>query len=82
MARAYSAAPEQSGPVLEELLGAKALGDGAWELRGEARGSIIAFDRDRNTPLANLFVSVLQRLGVDADHFASGTGTLTGLKPS
>jgi glyoxalase family protein len=42
--RAYSAAPEHSGAVLERLLGATARGDGAWELRGDARGSTIAYD--------------------------------------
>jgi hypothetical protein len=31
-------------------------------------------------PLANLFVSMLQRFGVAADRFASGTGTLKGLE--
>jgi glyoxalase family protein len=42
--RAYSAAPDRSAPVLEGLLGATALGDDSWELRGDARGSIIAYD--------------------------------------
>jgi glyoxalase family protein len=42
--RAYSAAPEHSAPVLEEALSAHALGDGSWELRGDARGSFIAYD--------------------------------------
>jgi hypothetical protein len=31
-------------------------------------------------PLANLFVSMLQRAGIDADKFSSGSGTLTGLE--
>ena len=39
----------------------------------------LAFDADRNEPLANLFVSMLQRLGIEADTFASSTGTLRGL---
>jgi glyoxalase family protein len=42
--RAYNAHPEHSGIVLEELLGATALGDDAWELRGEVRGGTIAYD--------------------------------------
>jgi glyoxalase family protein len=42
--RAYSDAPERSAPVLEQLLGATAIGDEAWELRGDARGSFIAYD--------------------------------------
>jgi hypothetical protein len=39
----------------------------------------LAFDRDRNYPLPNLFVNVLQRFGIEADHFASSTGTMRGL---
>ena len=42
--RAYSAYPQYSGAVLEQLLGATAIGGDAYELRGEARGSIIAYD--------------------------------------
>jgi len=38
----------------------------------------LAFDRQRNAPLPNLFVSMLQRLGIETDRFASSTGTLTG----
>jgi hypothetical protein len=30
-------------------------------------------------PLCNLFVTMLQRPGIEADRFASSTGTLTGL---
>jgi hypothetical protein len=39
----------------------------------------LAFDRERNYPLPNLFVSMLQRLGIEADRFASSTGTMRGL---
>ena len=39
----------------------------------------LAFDEKRNEPLANLFVTMLQRLGVEADVFASSTGSLRGL---
>jgi len=42
--RAFSAAPDRSAPVLEQLLGASAQGDDRWELRGDARGSFIAYD--------------------------------------
>jgi glyoxalase family protein len=42
--RAYTAHPQHSGMVLEEVLGAAALGDDAWELRGEVRGGTIAYD--------------------------------------
>jgi hypothetical protein len=46
---------------------------------GFKHGQHLAFDRDDNYPLANLFVSMLQRLGVETDRFASSTGTMTGL---
>jgi hypothetical protein len=39
----------------------------------------LAFDEKRNEPLANLFVTMLQRLGLEADSFASSTGSLRGL---
>ncbi len=40
----------------------------------------LAFDRTRNYPLPNLFVSMLQRMGIETDRFASATGTMTGLE--
>ena len=39
----------------------------------------LAFDRVNNYPLCNLYVTILQRLGVDAGRFASSTGTMRGL---
>lgn len=47
---------------------------------GFRHGQHIQFRRDRNAPLANLFVSMLQRLGVETDKFASSTSRLTGLE--
>lgn len=47
---------------------------------GFKHGQHLAFDRKRNHPLPNLFVSMLQRLGVETDRFASSTGTLRGLE--
>lgn len=47
---------------------------------GFKHGQHLAFDRDHNYPLPNLFVSMLQRLGLEEDSFASSTGTLTGLE--
>lgn len=47
---------------------------------GFRHGSHLAFDRERNYPLPNLFVSMLQRLGVETDQFASSTGTMKGLE--
>ena len=42
-------------------------------------GQHLAFDRDQNYPLPNLFVSMLQSMGIEADKFASSTGTMRGL---
>lgn len=39
----------------------------------------LAFDKQRNTPLANLYVTLLRRLGIETDRFASSTGPLKGL---
>lgn len=47
---------------------------------GFKHGRQLAFDTTNNTPLANLFVSMLQRLGLETDKFASSTGTLRGLE--
>ncbi len=47
---------------------------------GFKHGQHLAFDQKRNEPLANLFVSLLQRLGLEEDRFASGTKTLRGLE--
>ena len=46
---------------------------------GFKHGKHLAFDATNNAPLANLFVSMLQRLGVETDTFASSTGPLVGL---
>lgn len=40
----------------------------------------LAFDRERNYPLPNLFVSMLQRMGIEDHQFASSTGTMSGLE--
>ena len=47
---------------------------------GFRHGQHLAFNKDNNAPLANLYVSMLQRLGLDVDRFASSTGTLAGLE--
>jgi len=47
---------------------------------GFKHGQHLAFDRDRNYPLPNLFVNVLQRFGIESDKFASSTGTMRGLE--
>ena len=46
---------------------------------GFKHGQHLAFRRDQNTPLCNLYVSMLQKMGVDADAFGSSTGPLAGL---
>jgi len=47
---------------------------------GFQHGRHLAFDKHRNTPLCNLFVSMLQQFGIETDAFGSSTGTLTGLE--
>ena len=47
---------------------------------GFKHGQHLAFDRAHNEPLANLYVTMLQRLGVEAEKFGSGTGTLRGFE--
>ena len=46
---------------------------------GFAHGQHLAFDSDNNAPLANLYVTMLQRLGLEVDQFATSTGTMAGL---
>jgi hypothetical protein len=47
---------------------------------GFHHGQHLAFDRAQNYPLPNLFVSMLQRMGLDENKFASSTGTMRGLE--
>jgi hypothetical protein len=47
---------------------------------GFRHGSHLAFPRDDNRPLSDLFVSILHRLGIEADAFGSSTGPLPGLE--
>ncbi|MDX2029087.1 MAG: DUF1552 domain-containing protein [Blastocatellia bacterium] len=47
---------------------------------GFRHGQHLAFSTERNYPLPNLFVSMLQRMGIEADKFASSTGTMRGLE--
>lgn len=46
---------------------------------GFQHGEHLAFDHDHNYPLANLYVSMLQRLGMKVERFASSTGTMRGI---
>jgi hypothetical protein len=47
---------------------------------GFRHGQLLRFDTDNNYPLPNLFVSMLQRMNVETDRFATSTGTMTGLE--
>jgi hypothetical protein len=49
---------------------------------GFKHGQHLMFDTEKNYPLANLFVNVLQRMEIPADKFASSTGTVRGLEMS
>jgi hypothetical protein len=47
---------------------------------GFRHGRHLGFDPKSPPPLSNLYVSMLQRLGVEVDRFGSSTGTLSGLE--
>jgi hypothetical protein len=47
---------------------------------GFRHGQNLVFDTQRNYPLPNLFVSILQRMGIEQDRFASSTGSMRGLE--
>ncbi len=47
---------------------------------GFKHGQHLAFDEKNNYPLPNLFVSLLQRVGMETDQFASGKSTMNGLE--
>ncbi len=46
---------------------------------GFRHGQHLTFDAQQNYPLPNLFVSMLQRIGLEESGFASSTGTMRGL---
>ena len=46
---------------------------------GFTHGQHLHFDPKDPRPLCNLYLSMLQRLGIEADQFGSSKGTLTGL---
>jgi hypothetical protein len=47
---------------------------------GFRHGSHLAFDRKNNYPLSNLYVTLLQHLGIEKGAFSSGTSTMRGLE--
>ena len=42
-------------------------------------GQHLAFNEENNTPLANLYLSMLENMGLEKSKFASSTGTLASL---
>jgi hypothetical protein len=49
---------------------------------GFKHGRHLAFDQKNNYPLPNLYLSFLQRLGIEEERFATSTGTMTGVEPA
>ena len=47
---------------------------------GFKHGQHLAFDTENNYPLPRLFISMLQRLGIETDEFSTGKGTMNGLE--
>ncbi|MBC8114939.1 MAG: DUF1552 domain-containing protein [Candidatus Saccharimonas sp.] len=47
---------------------------------GFKHGQHLAFDAQNNYPLTNLYVSMLQRLGIETNDFSTSKGTMTGLE--
>jgi hypothetical protein len=47
---------------------------------GFRHGQHLEFDTKQNYPLPNLFVSMLQRMGIEEGKFASGISTMRGLE--
>ena len=47
---------------------------------GFRHGQHLANDKVNNYPLSNLFVSMLQRLGIETNEFSTGKGTMRGLE--
>jgi hypothetical protein len=46
---------------------------------GFQHGQHLAFNQKNNYPLPNLYVSLLQRMGIEVDQFATGKSTMKGL---
>ncbi len=44
---------------------------------GLKHGKYVAHDKDNNTPLSNLFLTMLQRQGIEVDKFGSSTGVIS-----
>jgi hypothetical protein len=48
---------------------------------GFRHGQHLGFNPNSPPPLSNLYLTMLHRLGIEANRFGSSTGTLTGLEP-
>ena len=48
-------------------------------VRDIARAGHVAFDRKQNQPLANLFVRMLQQVGLPEEKFGASTGVISEL---
>ena len=82
---------EGDGSLLDntQVLVGSNLGDASWHGThnlpillaggGWKHGRHVAGDPKNNTPLGKLFVSMLQRFGMETDAFGSGSGTIDGL---
>jgi hypothetical protein len=46
---------------------------------GLKHGRHLAFNPEKHPPLANVLLTIMQKMGVESDKFADATGTLTGL---
>ncbi|MCH7988915.1 MAG: DUF1552 domain-containing protein [Planctomycetes bacterium] len=44
---------------------------------GYRHGRYVAYEKDSNTPLCNLFVNMLNRMDIETDSFATSSGTLS-----
>jgi len=47
---------------------------------GFKHGQHLAFDRENNYPLSKLYVSMLQRLGIETESFGGVSGTMQGIE--
>jgi len=47
---------------------------------GFRHGQHLSFSQENNTPLSNLFVTMLQQAGIETDEFGSSNGTIAGLE--
>ncbi len=47
---------------------------------GFRHGQHLAFDTKNNYPLTNLYLSMLQRLGIETGEFSTAKGTMRGLE--